>query len=694
MAAPVNSTGEVTPDDRQRRVRRFVYGLILAIAAGQGLGNILTATVLYSPAHWPDNRPPDTPLFSANDRSRWCTVWSLVERGTFEIDEIIAHPGWDTIDKVRQHGHFYSSKPALLPVVTAGFYWLLKHGAGLDLLTETHATVRALLLIVNWIPMLVALALTAAIGERYARTDWSRYFLVLSAAFATLLTPFLVTLNNHSIAACSALFAIYPWLRISIDGERRAGLFAWAGFWGAFTVCNELPACVFGAALFVLLVRTAPAPTLKFFVPAALVPLAAFMATTRISSGEWLPMYAKFGTEAYNYVLDGVPSYWMNPSGLDRSVESPLTYLLHCTLGHHGIFSLTPIFLLTAVGWIRIGKLTDAPLRSVCWMSLGMTVWVLGFYLTQTRNYNYGGNSSGLRWAFWLIPFLLAGLVPVLDQWGDRRWLRVTSGILLVISVVSATLPRNNPWRPPWLQTLFEELAWVDYSTRVEAFDAPRRCWFGPLPAAGPQEPEPWIEFMGDGPLGQSPRLRLKSVAREQIAGTWIRKIEADVNAPALGASGASSFTFEVVEDALSAGAALPKVLYSPRPGGRDGRDILRFLQGMPAPREYFPGSVRYLKTALRNDAFKCQLAASRVAYRPHPGSPALTYRRVLWLCDEVPFGVLQIEDTIVDPRENTILFKLRLTASGSSRQWPAASGREPAKPATIQQPADPGDHR
>ena len=58
----------------------------------------------------------------ANDISRWCTVWSLLERGTYVIDEC----PWqiETQDKVlrepKQTGgsspgkHFYSSKPALL----------------------------------------------------------------------------------------------------------------------------------------------------------------------------------------------------------------------------------------------------------------------------------------------------------------------------------------------------------------------------------------------------------------------------------------------------------------------------------------------------------------------------------------------------------------------------------------------------
>ena len=58
------------------------------------------------------------PFLSANDRSRWMTIRSLVEHGTYEIDEIVGQPTWDTIDMVQHRGrdgelHLYSSKPPL-----------------------------------------------------------------------------------------------------------------------------------------------------------------------------------------------------------------------------------------------------------------------------------------------------------------------------------------------------------------------------------------------------------------------------------------------------------------------------------------------------------------------------------------------------------------------------------------------------
>lgn len=455
MSDAIQST--IPPDDTAR-LRRFVYLLVIALAAGNALANILTVTVLYSPAKpWPKNRPPHTPIFGANDRSRWCTVWSLVERGTYQIDEIIKVRGWDTIDKGRFQDHFYSSKPPFLATLVAGLYWTLKHTFGLDLREKTHETVQVILLIINWLPWIVALALLAAIGERYAESDWGRIYLVVAAAGGTFLTTFLTTFNNHTIAACSVIFALYPALRIVNDGRRNGWLFALAGFWGAFAACCELPATMFGVALFGALVYRSPKQVICWFVPAALLPLAFFFYTNWLCTGGVMPFYANFGSPNdtfYKYVYEGRESYWLHPSPQDVGESSALVYLFHCTLGHHGIFSLSPVFLLTIAGWLRLRK--SFPLRQAGWLSLILTVGVLTFYLRQTHSYNYGGSTSGLRWAFWLIPLWLVALVPALDAWGGRRSVRIGSALLLAVSVFSATFPHLNPWQPPWLKNVME----------------------------------------------------------------------------------------------------------------------------------------------------------------------------------------------------------------------------------------------
>jgi hypothetical protein len=451
-------------DEARHALRKWIYVLLIAVAASTAFSRIVTVSVWYSPARWPRARPAHTPFFSANDRSRWDTVWSLVERGTYQIDDIIQRPGWDTIDKVRKEGHFYSTKPPLLATLAAGLYWGIKQTTGMRLDAQPHEVAQLILLLINWLPMVVSLLVLSRIVERYARTDWARLVIVATAAFGTFLSTFLITFNNHTVAAHSLMFALAPTLAILVDGSRSARMFALAGFFAAFVVCNELPAALFGLALFVLFVRIAPRETCLWFVPAALVPLAGFFITNYLATGGIMPFYAAYGTKLYEYVFQGMPSYWMAPQGIDRNLDPWWAYLFHCLVGHHGILSLSPVFCLTVWGWLKTRRYEPAGLRTVSWLSLGMTLAVLTFYLLRPSNYNYGGLTSGLRWTFWLIPLWLISMIPALDSLADRRWFRWTCVALVAVSIVSCTIPNNNPWQHPWLFNLFERAGWINYN--------------------------------------------------------------------------------------------------------------------------------------------------------------------------------------------------------------------------------------
>ena len=90
-------------------------------------------------------------------------------------------------------------------------------------------------------------------------------------------------------------------------------------------------------------------------------------------------------------------------------------YLFHMTLGHHGVFSLTPIFLFSLFGAVReiVGR---GKLSVVAWLTILLTVAMLAFYTWNPKARNYGGSTQGLRWLFWLIPFWLVSLPS-----GSRR---------------------------------------------------------------------------------------------------------------------------------------------------------------------------------------------------------------------------------------------------------------------------------
>ena len=438
---------------------------------------------------------------SANDRSRWATVWSLVERGTYRIDEIdsrkVLHKPsgkrrlrFRTIDKVRHDGHFYSSKPPLLPTLVAGVYAGIRGATGWNLLDQTETVSRLILMLVNWLPWTIALVVLARMLDRYARHRSTRVLVLVTASAGTLLLPFLVALNNHTVAATAVVFVVADVLRVTVDGDLCPRHFIFAGLFAGWAAANDLPAASLVAVAGWLLFGTDRRRTLMFFLPAVALVAVAFIGTNVIATGGWKPFYAYYGTEKYLWTVDGQQSYWLNPLGIDKGNDSPAVYLLHCLVGHHGIFSLSPVFLIGLLTISNRVRREGSPLvRLTAWTGLLTTV-VLGFYLTRTQNYNYGGVSCALRWSLWLVPLWLMSLVPVVDSWSEtgsraappgedpkspasgRTALRV-AWILTALSIVSAVFPLlhtwkkypppPNPFQAPWFYRLMEDWGWIAY---------------------------------------------------------------------------------------------------------------------------------------------------------------------------------------------------------------------------------------
>ena len=85
-----------------------------------------------------------------------------------------------------------------------------------------------------------------------------------------------------------------------------------------------------------------------------------------------------------------------------------------------------------------------------------MTALVFAFYLLRPlQDRNYGGNCSGLRWMFWLIPLWFFSLLPVLDRLAGLPGWRQIANVALLLSIVSAVYAYVNPWQAPWLYQLF-----------------------------------------------------------------------------------------------------------------------------------------------------------------------------------------------------------------------------------------------
>jgi hypothetical protein len=522
-------------------MQRTVGGLIILVAVGMACGHIVSAQRVYEPAFhkdetdakdrrplWPKARPSPLPIYGSNDRSRWATVRALVDEGTYVIGKrdvqkmqvsaialfgqldplqaatlasagyftrvssdsgIIFEDGWQSVDKVLDPTtlQYYSSKPPLLATLVAGLYWLLHLVTGWSFSSRPNEIIRTLLLIINGVPFAIYLWQVKGLVETWGKTDWGKLFVLGAGAFGTLVTPFLITFNNHTVATFSVMFAWLALLRIgnpslTLAGQTRISppwcLFGSAGFFSAFAAANELPALAFTALVLGLLLWWHPGRTLLFALPPALLVAIAFFATNYAALGTWRVAYSN--TESVWYQYEG--SHWARPDetkfGIDwarknpRDPESVPAYAFHALLGHHGWFSMTPVWLAALAAMLlgfRLRSGTDpatAPSQvSLPWFvhsaGLLLSLIVVGFYLWQSDN--YGGFTNGLRWLMWLTPIWLTCLLPAADWLAESRWRRIVGYLLLGVSVFSASYQPWNPWRHPWIYDLMRECGWPGY---------------------------------------------------------------------------------------------------------------------------------------------------------------------------------------------------------------------------------------
>lgn len=504
----------------------------------------------------------DSPFFSANDRSRWATIRSLGDEGKYEIDNVINDKSnrisWDSIDKVRhvnsdKEFRFYSSKPPLYPTMLSWIYLGVKAVTGWTITDETNYVARTVLLVAHLLPWLIYLWLFGLVVDHIPVRDWTRYYVLGAACFATFLSTFAVSLNNHLPAAIAVMVALYCLTQIwredmkLLDGQYVATkydadwwVYALAGLASGFAFANELPALSFvGLAGLVCLFRS-PAKTFAGFLPALALVVAAIGVANYSAHGDWklpymhrgdgeiiasvsgdfkaeldkgsLPAALReaisghvaiqipkvergdwpqtpvgvfrwvirdtvsteqvaitnpssldvFEIRRWNNWYDFPGSYWRasnaeNKSAIDRGQSSQLLYSFHMLFGHHGIFSLTPIWLFSFAGILPLMINRRLKLRWLGWMTLVLTVVVVGFFMARPEmDRNYGGVTSGLRWTFWLIPLWLISMMPVVDWLGRHQRGRVICFLFLGASVMSVLYSADNPWVNPWLFELWE----------------------------------------------------------------------------------------------------------------------------------------------------------------------------------------------------------------------------------------------
>ena len=514
----------------------------------------------------------DTAFLSANDRSRWASVASLVDHGTSEIDRLLEirdrtgrRRPWQSIDRVRHTGrdgrmHDYSSKPPLLATLVAAVYAPIRAITGMSLIDQPIYLTRIVLGLVN-LPTLAILLIATWWALRPSpqtlsgqSLSWGPLAALAVVCFGTMLLPMSISLGNHlpGAAATAVALAIYV-SRPGIAGACVAGMAA------AFAVTCELPALImllFWAILFFLKDRRS---TLIGFPAGVAVVLIAFFGTNWVAHASLLPPYlhrtdgrvidqltrtpqaddgtidpqtteaiadllrasglvhplhrdseprllstespdrwiVEYGDGDQRFALvsrasgeadpvgevgkaadwwelrhwdhwyDYPGSYWTTPrKGVDRGEASKMTYAFHATLGHHGIFSLTPFWLLLPWGvWLRYRYDSFASDRLLLAAIVAATLICFAFYISRPLiDRNYGGVSCCFRWLLWFTPLWFWLALPAAERLGrfsPGSWRGALLLGLVGLSIFSAATALDSPWRHPWIYRYFEFLGWL-----------------------------------------------------------------------------------------------------------------------------------------------------------------------------------------------------------------------------------------
>ena len=376
---------------------------------------------------------------SAHEFSRLGTVESLVERGTFALDDSTFV---DTIDKIRRDGHFYSHQPPLLALIETPVYAALRitgmrfNNSGRLVMTYLFSLFTSGL----------ALALTMVVLSRvFMLTGVDRHHAEMFGVLlplATWLLPYGLVANNHIVAGLLLAASLLLMLYIEA-GERTARVFFALGVVLGLLVAVEIvPVVSFVPLTFVFLVRMRNVTSRLWLACCAglLLPLAAHTAANVRVTGDIIP--AGFHHELFAYDGSSFDERTLTGTLKHDSVDDAAGYAWTSLFAAKGFFTFAPILMLAVIAGAIEWRWWNRA-RAVRQLILGGIVLSLGAAVLTTNN--YGGEAVGFRHATYLSPAMLILLAP----WIANRlpWQRTTVVVVATLSMVSMLLfAAARPW--------------------------------------------------------------------------------------------------------------------------------------------------------------------------------------------------------------------------------------------------------
>ena len=380
---------------------------------------------------------------SAHEYSRLGTVESLVERGTYRLDDSIFI---DTLDKIYRDGHYYSHQTPLLATLTAPVYAVLRL-PGLKFNNRGRLVVTYLFsLFTNG----VALALTAVLlwhvlGLVNTPEPW-RTVLAVVLPLGTWLLPYGIVANNHGISAMLIALAAYALLQMDWHGVTRARVRVLALALGLVAAVELLPVISFVplAMGYLLTRREMNRARWRDFSLLVMAPLLVQSAINLRITGDLVP--AGFHHQLFIYPGSAFTADQLTGNIKHESAAAFAHYTWAALFAGKGFFVFAPVLLLALIAGI-IEWRWWARARGTHLVLLGGAMLSLAASLLTTNH--YGGGAVGFRHATYLAPALLVMLLPWVSEKSTpvqryRFATVVIAGVISAAVMIAVAVP--NPW--------------------------------------------------------------------------------------------------------------------------------------------------------------------------------------------------------------------------------------------------------
>lgn len=383
---------------------------------------------------------------------RYAEVEALADYATFDISKSSFHY---TIDRASIGGRFVSAKPPMLSLIAVPFYKVFSIVTGQrfrDAPKASVTTTNILLGLISFIGLLIyykQICLLLGFDPKYV------FYGTLLFCFTYLGLAYSTVLNRHSFAAFTLVACLFHTLKLGQLHSKIRHVVLAAIFAALSVTIDYVTGFVIGAMLIYALVKISKMRVVVYSVLFAGV-CCLHLFVMFVKTGQFLPLIlvTHLGT------LDYPGSYWITESrmsdmdllGRPHNRQPRLVYMYHTLVGHHGIFSMTPVLVFGVLSFFikKTQNMGQKAFFHTLLVAVALTYLVLVF-----KTFNYGGVCVGFRFILSVIPIFYL-LLPAIFEKLQHKALAFIFCVACLISLANNLAAFKGPFRhSKWHDTLW-----------------------------------------------------------------------------------------------------------------------------------------------------------------------------------------------------------------------------------------------